>query len=233
MTEFSTRRVLVTGAAGGVGRVTAQAFVDGGADVVGVDISEQADAPWETLTADLGDSAAVLQVAETAGDIDILVNVHGLLEAREIEDTSVEDFDRAIAVNLRSVFFLSQQLVPAMADRGWGRVINFSSVVARTGGITSTAYAAAKAGVLAVTKSMARKYAAEGVTVNAIAPAAIDTALNAFLTDDQREAFTAGIPIGRFSEPEEFSSAVLFLAGEHASFITGATLDVNGGWVMM
>lgn len=232
MPEFDGRRVLVTGASGGVGRVTAQAFVDRGARVLGVDIAEQPNAPWDTLAADLSLAASVDDVAAAAGDVDILVNVHGLLEARDIEQTTVEDFDRAIAINLRSVFFLCQQLVPGMAARGWGRVINFSSVVARTGGVTSTAYAAAKAGVLAVTKSMARRYAGEGVTINAIAPAAIDTALNAFLTDEQRESFTAGIPIGRFSQPEEFSEAVVFLAGEGASYITGATLDINGGWIM-
>lgn len=232
MPEFSSRRVLVTGSAGGVGHATARAFADRGASVLGVDIAEQPEAEWETLVADLGEADAVEAVVAAAGNVDILVNVHGLLEAREIEEITVADFDRAIAINLRSVFFLSQKLVPPMAERGWGRVINFSSVVARTGGITSTAYAAAKAGVIAVTKSMARKYAGDGVTINSIAPAAIDTALNAFLTEEQRESFTAVIPVGRFSTPHEFSAAVLFLAGEQSSFITGATLDINGGWVM-
>jgi len=150
----------------------------------------------------------------------------------EIEDVTPSDFDRAIAINLRSVFFLAQGFAPPMLEQGWGRIINFSSVVAHTGGVTSAAYAAAKAGVIAMTKSMARKYAPDAVTVNSIAPAAIDTPLNAFLTPEQRADIEAAIPLGRFSQPEEFAAVVLFLAGEDAGYITGATIDVNGGWVM-
>ena len=231
MSEFKGRRVLVTGSASGAGRATAAAFQEAGASVFGVDIADQGDVAWTTVQADLA-SPDLASVISSAGHVDVLVNAHGLLEPLEIEDISPADFDRAIAINLRSVFFLAQGFAPAMVGQNWGRIINFSSVVAHTGGVTSAAYAAAKAGVIAMTKSMARKYAPAAVTVNSIAPAAIDTPLNAFLTPEQRADVEAAIPLGRFSQPDEFAAVVLFLASEKAGYITGATLDVNGGWVM-
>lgn len=232
MNLFDGRRVLVTGTASGAGRATAAAFVESGAAVVGVDIADQADATWDSLVADLSDPEAIARVLADVGEIDVLVNAHGVLRPQAIEEISADDFDRVIAVNLRSVFLLCQAFAPAMVERGWGRLINFSSVVAHTGGVTSAAYAAAKAGVIAMSKSMARRYAPDGVTVNSIAPAAIDTPLNAFLTEDQRADIEASIPVGRFSQPEEFAAVVLFLASEDAGYITGATIDVNGGWAM-
>jgi len=120
-----------------------------------------------------------------------------------------------------------------MLDKGKGRIINFSSVVARTGGTTSAAYAAAKAGVITFTKSIAKEYAKKGITANSIAPAAIDTELNSFLTPEGRAKLENDIPVGRFSTPQEFADIVMFMASDSAGFITGATLDVNGGWVMV
>lgn len=232
MSGFEGRRVLVTGTARGAGRAIAAAFHDQGASVIGVDIADHGDVDWSTIQADLSSSDEVARVVSEGGTIDILVNVHGLLQPMEIEDITPSDFDRAIAINLRSVFFLAQGFAPGMVEQGWGRIINFSSVVAHTGGVTSAAYAAAKAGVITMTKSMARKYAPSAVTANSIAPAAIDTPLNSFLSPEQRADIEATIPLGRFSQPEEFAAVVLFLAGEEAGYITGATIDVNGGWVM-
>ncbi len=232
MGELEGKRVLVTGTASGAGKATAAAFAEAGAEVTGVDIADQGEVGWRTITADLADPEAVERVITETGPVDVLVNAHGVLEPLEIEDIGVADFDRAVAINLRSVFFLAQGFAPAMVEQGWGRIINFSSVVAYTGGVTSAAYAAAKAGVIAMTKSMARKYARAGVTANSIAPAAIDTPLNAFLSDDERTNIEAQIPVGRFSRPEEFAAVVLFLADDSAGYITGATIDVNGGWVM-
>lgn len=232
MSEFEGRRILVTGSASGAGCATAAAFQHAGASVIGVDIADQGDVEWATIQADLSTADDVASVVSSAGPIDVLVNAHGLLEPLEIGDVTPVDFDRAIAINLRSVFFLAQGFAPTMVEQKWGRIINFSSVVAHTGGVTSAPYAAAKAGVIAMSKSMARKYAPAAVTVNSIAPTAIDTPLNAFLTPDQRADIEAAIPLGRFSEPEEFAAVVLFLASEQAGYITGATIDVNGGWVM-
>lgn len=233
MTEASgQRRAVVTGSARGAGRAAALALLEAGIEVTGVDILDQPSSPFPTIAADLSSPASCREVADAAAPVDILVNAHGLLQPRSIEETTVADFDHAVAVNLRSVFLLCQSLVPQMAERGWGRVINFSSVVAHTGGRTSAAYAASKAGVIALTKSFASQYAAAGVTCNSIAPAAIDTELNAFLTPEQRAAITAQIPTGRFSTPDEFAGLVAYLASESAGFINGATIDVNGGWLM-
>ena len=230
--DLSNRTVVVTGAARGGGRATAEAFSQAGATVFGIDITDQGKVPWETITVDLGEADATAKVIKSVPQTEILANIHGFLAPRSIEETSLQDFDRAIAVNLRSVFFLCQHFAPTMANNGWGRIVNFSSVVARSGSFSSAAYAAAKAGVIGVTKSFARQYASQGVTVNAIVPAAVDTELNSFITEEQRMAITAEIPVGRFSEPEEFANAVLFLCSEDAGFITGASLDINGGWVM-
>ena len=180
----NVRRALVTGAARGVGHATSLSLADRGYEVVGVDIrAQRSNGATATISADLSDPSECDRVIAEAGRIDVLVNAHGLLEPRAIESTTVEDFDRAVSVNLRSVFLLCQGSAPSMAAEGWGRIINFSSVVARTGGFSSAPYAAAKAGVIALTKSFATAYSGRGVTCNAVAPAAVDTELNAFLDE--------------------------------------------------
>lgn len=232
MTLTPKRRALVTGSARGAGRAIAERLQSLGIEVIGSDVLEQAGAPFATISADLASADDCIRLAGDAGDVDILVNAAGRLEPRTIANTTVDDFDRAIAINLRSTFLLCQALAPRLKDKGWGRIVNFSSVVARTGGTTSPAYAAAKAGVIAITKTFARELAAHGVTVNNIAPAAIDTPLNAFLTPEDRERIVNAIPVGRFSQPREFAAVVAFLVSDDAGYITGATVDVNGGWVM-
>lgn len=227
------RRAVVTGAARGAGRASALALAEQGYEVIGVDLLEQdPTGVADTIEADLGDPAGCRAVIDRVGTTDVLVNAHGLLQPRAIPDVTVEDFDRAVNVNLRSVFLLCQGFAPAMADAGWGRIINFSSVVAHTGGKTSAPYAAAKAGVITLTKSFADTYASRGVTANSIAPAAIDTPLNAFLDEAGRQRIIDQIPVGRFSTPEEFAGLVVYLASDVAAYITGATIDMNGGWVM-
>ena len=229
----NVRRALVTGAARGVGHATSLSLADRGYEVVGVDIrGQRSNGATATISVDLSDPSDCDRVIAEAGRIDILVTAHGLLEPRSIEDTTVEDFDRAVSVNLRSVFLLCQGTAPSMAAEGWGRIVNFSSVVARTGGLSSAPYAAAKAGVIALTKSFATAYSNRGVTCNAVAPAAIDTELNAFLDEAGRQRIIDQLPVGRFSTPEEFAALVVYLVGDDAGYITGATIDMNGGWVM-
>jgi NAD(P)-dependent dehydrogenase (short-subunit alcohol dehydrogenase family) len=204
-----------------------------GAWVIAIDINEiPADAVNAAFIGDLGDAEFCRSVLDKVGRIDILVNAAGLLRPRQLSQITVEEFDYTVAVNLRSVFQLCQGVVPAMVAQKWGRVVNFSSVNARTGGTTSAAYAAAKAGVIALSKSIAKDVAKAGVTVNSIAPAAIDTELNSFLSPEARAKLENDIPVGRFSTAQEFADIVMFLVGDSAGFITGATLDVNGGWVM-
>lgn len=233
MTSLAGKRVLVTGGARGVGLAVCRTAKAAGAWVGALDINEiPADAVDAAFIGDLGDAAFCRSVLDGVGHVDILVNAAGLLRPRQLSDMTVDEFDYAVAVNLRSVFQLCQGVVPGMVAQKWGRIVNFSSVNARTGGTTSAAYAAAKAGVIALSKSIAKDVAKSGVTVNSIAPAAIDTELNSFLSPEARAKLENDIPVGRFSTAQEFADIVMFLVGDSAGFITGATLDVNGGWVM-
>lgn len=228
------KRFLVTGAARGVGVAVCRTARSRGAFVNAVDINEvPADAADSTFVGDLAKAEFCDSVLKRVGQVDILVNAAGLLRPCRLEDLTVEHFDYALAVNLRSVFQLCQGVIPGMLAQKWGRIINFSSVNARTGGTTSAAYAAAKAGVIALSKSIAKDVARSGVTVNSIAPAAIDTELNSFLSPEARAKLENDIPVGRFSTAQEFAEIVMFLVSDSAAFMTGATLDVNGGWVMV
>ena len=229
---MSPRRALVTGSARGIGRAVAEALAAEGLEVVGVDVALADDgACARTIRADLGDAAECSRVVAEAGDVDVLVNNAAVLFRTPLEEFTVEEFDRTVAVNLRAAFLLSQALGPAMAGRGWGRIVNVSSIGARDGRLShGAAYAATKAGVLALTRSFARAYGGAGVTVNAVAPGAVDTEMTASIPPATRAAYLADIPAGRFCSPAEVASAVAFLAGDGASFVNGATLDVNGGW---
>lgn len=224
----------MTGSARGIGRAIAEALAADGLEVVGVDVlAHDAGVCSRTIAADLADPAACSRVLVEAGPVDVLVNNAALLVVKPIEEFTVEDFDRTVAVNLRAVFLLSQGAVAGMRSRGWGRIVNVSSVGARTGGVSdSTAYAATKAGVIALAKGFARSYGSYGITANAVAPGAVDTAMADTMSAELRASILAQVPLGRFSEPTEVAAIVSFLASDASSFVTGATIDVNGGWVM-
>lgn len=230
---------LVTGSARGMGRAICEVLVASGHRVVGLDRLDQEQGPLaRTVAADLLDPAVPRQVVAdiraTEGRLDVLVhNAAVYVHQHPLPDVTLEDYDLQTSVNLRAVFFLSQAAAEAMRPNGWGRIIGISSVGARTGGVSNSAiYNAAKAGVISLMKNFARNYGPFGITVNAVAPGAVQGFMTDHLTPAERDRFIQQIPLGRFAAPVEIARVVGFLASEEASYVNGATIDVNGGWIM-
>jgi 3-oxoacyl-[acyl-carrier protein] reductase len=163
-----------------------------------------------------------------------LVNNAGILSNNKAEATTPEEWHKVLAANLDGAFYLAREVIPGMKARGWGRIVNTCSLAAKTGGLTAgTAYAVSKGALTSLTFSLARELAPFGVTVNGISPAYVKTPMvTEQLTEAQRQALIAQIPVGRFCEPEEFAHVVRFLVSPLAGFITGEIVDLNGGLVM-
>jgi len=229
------RTALVTGSAGGIGRQIALALQAAGLDVVGADRVAQTDgALTRTLVVDLADAAACEAAMADVGRVDVLVNNASVLVDRPLDAMELMDFEVLFNVNLRAPVLLTRAVLPAMARRGWGRIVNLSSVGARTGGLSQSAvYNMTKAGLGSFTRFVARHYADSGITSNAVAPGGVETGMTAHLDDEMRAAIVRQIPVGRMAAPSEVASAVVFLASDGAAFVNGVTLDVNGGWVMV
>ncbi|MEO7151700.1 MAG: SDR family NAD(P)-dependent oxidoreductase [Burkholderiaceae bacterium] len=237
---------LVTGAGGTMGRAVVHALRADGCRVAMIDLNaasmdalrlEHRDAVFG-LRCDIGDPEAVRdaheRVVQRFGAVDVLVNNAGILSNNKVEATDLAEWRRVMAANLDGALFWAQCVVPAMKARRWGRIINTSSLAAKTGGLTAgTAYSVSKGAMSALTFSLARELAAFGVTANAIAPAYVRTPMiTEQLSAAQREELMRQIPVGRFCEPEEFAHAVRFLASPLSGFITGEVLDLNGGLLM-
>jgi NAD(P)-dependent dehydrogenase (short-subunit alcohol dehydrogenase family) len=234
---MTPRTALVTGSAQGIGRAIAAALTASGHRVLGVDLREQDEGTLAVvLRADLAQPADVERVVAEAGPVDVLVNNAAVLVEKPVDDMSIEEFDLTIAVNLRAPFLLSRAFGAGMRERGWGRIVNISSVGARTGAVSQAAvYAASKAGLIALTKNLARNYGPHGVTANAVAPGGIETPMllgQEQVTPGFRESLTEQIPLRRLADPAEVAAVVAFLASDAAGFVTGVTIDVNGGWFM-
>ena len=242
MSELNGRTALVTGGNRGIGRAIALALAAAGADVAFTYHAREAEAR-ETeaeirrigrralvMQADVAVRADITRVAETVtrelGRVDILVHNAGVIRPQPLAEITAEDWDDLLAVNLTSVFLLTQAVVPAMREARWGRIINLSSVAAQLGGVVGPHYAASKAGLHGLTHSYAALLAKEGITVNTIAPALIETEM---VTSNPR-ATPALIPVGRFGRVDEVAEVAVMLAGN--AYITGQTVNVNGGWYM-
>jgi acetoacetyl-CoA reductase len=172
----------------------------------------------------------IAEVCETlGGTIDVLVNNAGVTRDSMLHKMAPEDWTKVISVNLNSVFNMCRVIIPSMRDKKFGRIINVSSVNGLKGQVGQSNYAAAKAGIIGFTKSLALESASKGITVNSIAPGYISTEMTEAIRDDIKEQIRAGIPVGRFGRVDEIANAVLFLADEKSSFITGAALNINGG----
>jgi NAD(P)-dependent dehydrogenase (short-subunit alcohol dehydrogenase family) len=240
---------LVTGAGSGIGRATALQLARRGCAVACADLApasaseaaaaiEAAGGTALAVAVDVGDggqvAAMMTQVHEQLGPVSVLAACAGICRRGSVLDIAVEDWDRMMAVNVRGTFLCVQQALPDMLHAGYGRIVLISSVAGRTGGLLVSAdYCASKGAILAFAKAVAREVADRGVTVNVVAPGATRTALNAGWGDDTNARITQQIPTGRQAEPDEIAAAIAFLASPEAASITGATLDINGGLIMV
>jgi 3-oxoacyl-[acyl-carrier protein] reductase len=247
--DFTGKSVLVTGSSSGIGAAIAQEFAGNGAKVaihyrgnsrgaeeVAAGIRE-AGGLCELFQADVSqtEQAAnlVKQVQESLGGLDILVNNAGTTRDTLLLSMSEEEWDSVITTNLKSVYAVTRAAVRGMLRKRWGRIINISSVVGLSGQAGQTNYAASKAGIIGFTKSLAREVASRNITVNAVAPGFIPTALTQVLTEEMQQEIIRTTPLGRMGTPDEIAWAVAFLAADRSSFITGQVLTVDGGLVMM
>jgi 3-oxoacyl-[acyl-carrier protein] reductase len=245
MFDLSGKTALVTGASGGLGAAIARARHGAGAKVTLSGTRRPAlDALAEELgprafvaAADLADPAAteglVKAAEEAAGAVDILVNNAGLTRDQLALRMKDEDWQKVIDVNLTAGFRLARAAMRGMMKRRWGRIIGITSVVGVTGNPGQANYAAAKAGMIGMSKALAAEVASRGITVNCVAPGFITTAMTDALNEDQKSRIAAIVPMGRMGAPEEVAACVLFLASDEARYVTGHTLHVNGGMAMI
>jgi 3-oxoacyl-[acyl-carrier protein] reductase len=244
MFNLEGKNALVTGASGGIGGEIARALHQAGATV---GLSGTRVEPLEALAADLGDRAHVLpcnlsdaeavealpkSAAAAMGSVDVLVNNAGITRDNLFMRMSDEEWSQVIEVNLTSTFRLCRGVLRGMMKARWGRIVNISSVVGAAGNPGQGNYAAAKAGMVGMSKSLAYEVASRGITVNCVAPGFIATAMTDKLTDDQKAKINTQIPAGRMGTPEEIAAASLYLASPEAAYVTGATIHVNGGMAM-
>lgn len=245
MFDLSGKTALVTGASGGIGGAIARALHGAGARVtlcgtradalnaLAGELKERV----HVATADLSDALsldAMIKTAEGAmGRIDILVNNAGVTHDTLMMRMKDEDWQKVIDVNLTATFRLSRAVLRSMMKTRWGRIISITSIVGVTGNAGQANYAASKAGMIGLTKSLAAEVASRGITANCIAPGFIATPMTDALNEDQKTRLMGGIPAGRFGAPADIAAAAVYLASEEASYVTGQTLHVNGGMAMI
>ena len=245
MFDLTGKGALVTGATGGIGGAIAKALHGQGANVaISGTKAERLEALASELSSrvfvlpcDLRDRPAVVQLSETAGkmlgQVDILVNNAGITHDNLFMRMKDEEWDDVIAVNLTSVFVLTRGILRGMMQRRYGRIVNIASISGVLGNPGQPNYAASKAGLVGMTKSLASEVASRGITANCIAPGFIQTPMTDALTPKQVEAIAAAIPTKTFGKPEDVAAVVAFLASNEAAYITGETMHVNGGMVMV
>ena len=245
MFALADKKVVVTGASGGIGGAIVRAMHEQGAtvalagrkrealDALATDLGERC----HVIVVELNDRAAADAMLAAASDamdcIDVLVNNAGLTRdnlAMRIKD---EDWQAVIDVNLTATFRLSRAVLRGMMKARWGRIINVTSIVGVTGNPGQTNYAASKAGIIGMSKSLAGEVATRGITVNCIAPGFIATAMTESLSDDQKDKLVGAVPAGRLGTPEDVAACAVFLASDEAAYVTGQTLHVNGGMAMI
>jgi len=245
--KLATRVALVTGASQGIGHACALALAREGASVV---VAARNQAKLDELVAeitsqggkaaafamDVADEDQVKSAIKSAiahfGKIDILVNNAGITRDQLVMRMKRADWDAVLATNLTSAYLCIQSVIPSMLKQRWGRIINITSVFGQMGQAGQANYAASKAGLIGLTMAIAREVASRSITCNAVAPGFIETSMTAALSEEFKQTAVKQIPLGRVGKPEDVASAVCFLASEEASYITGHTLNVNGGMLM-
>ena len=245
MFDLTGKSALVTGASGGIGSAIAKVLHKAGANValhgtrrealeaLAGELGERA----HVTPADLSDPHSPAELVKTAGEamggLDILVNNAGLTRDNLFLRMSLEEWERVMQVNLTASFLLSKAALRGMMRARWGRIVNITSIVGHTGNPGQGNYSAAKAGLTAMSKSLASEVASRGITVNCIAPGFIETAMTDELNEEQRARIMGQIPTGRMGSPEDCAAAALYLASDEAGYVTGQTLHVNGGMAMV
>ena len=247
MTQLMNQTAVITGAGRGIGQAIALKLASAGADVVCVDLkAEFCDETVQKamslgrkawgVAANVSDAASVESASEqilaAAGKVDILVNNAGITKDGLLMRMSEADWDAVLDINLKGTFLFTKAFVRSFLKQRSGRIINIASVIGLIGNAGQCNYGASKAGVIGFTKSSARELASRGITVNAIAPGFIETAMTAKLGQDVREALMKQIPLGSLGQPDDVADAVLFLAGPGARYITGQVISVDGGMAM-
>ncbi len=245
MLDFTGQKVLITGATGGIGSKTAELFSKQGA-IVGLcgrnkdklnDLSSKLPNKSFIFPCDLSNIEEVEKLFETAdtemGGIDVLVCNAGITKDTLAMRMSNDDFENVINVNLKATFILNREAIKKMMKRKYGRIINISSVVGVAGNPGQANYVASKAGMIGMSKSIAMEVATRGITVNCIAPGFIETPMTDVLTDDQKNKILSGIPMGKMGQAEDIANSIVFIASKEASYITGQTIHVNGGMLMI
>ena len=253
--ELKDRCALVTGSSRGIGKAIALTLANYGANVAvnyvedeegknfndAKNILDQIARPGYSgkaavFEADVSDFKRVSRMIEKVknefGKIDILINNAGILRDRTLKKMSQEEWSSVIETNLTGVFNCSRAVIEQMIENKWGRIVNISSISGQVGNFGQTNYAAAKAGIMGFTKSLAREVAAKNITVNAIAPGIVETDMTKQIPENVLQEFLKQIPMGRFAQPEEIAELVAFLVSDKSSYITGQIIHINGGWYM-
>jgi 3-oxoacyl-[acyl-carrier protein] reductase len=243
--DFTKKNVVVTGGASGIGKAIAAGIVKGGGHAIIVDLNlDAAKAACTELgnasayRIDMGDSdnvrTVMAQVLQDLGQVHVLVNNAGIVSTKAFEDVDQAEWNRAVAINLTGVYTAISALYPSMKEKGYGRIVNISSVAGKRGGglLGTSAYAATKAGVIGLTKAVAREGAPHGIACNCVCPSYTLTPMTAIMDEEKTKKVLSTIPLGRGAQPEEIANMVLFFASDLASFATGEISDCDGGVTM-
>ncbi|MFT5111513.1 MAG: acetoacetyl-CoA reductase [Parasphingorhabdus sp.] len=246
---MSKRTALVTGGTGGLGTAICKSFAERGDIVVACHLPQEIDqaTKWQAelledgftvnlIAADVADfdqaQTMITDIEKQFGWVDILVNCAGITRDSTLRKMTSEDWDAVLNVNLSSVFNVTRHVIEGMIERGFGRIVNISSVNGQRGQFGQTNYSAAKAGMHGFTMALAQEAARKGVTVNSVSPGYIDTSMTAAIPEDIRTQIVSGIPVGRMGQPDDIAHTIAFLTDEKSSYITGANIPVNGGLFM-